>query len=178
MEGVKLEQGEHVILAARKHWLVYVGGALPYAIIALLPLAVLEFLAATAFPWAALIDLGHPLMRFGLGAWWLFVWLAAFSTFMHYFLDIWIVTNKRIIDVEQYDFFRREVTSIFLDRVEDATIDVTGFFHTLFGFGVITVQSAGAAERLTLPGVPNPAHIRNAIMDATSKYEKEKARHL
>src|SRR5262245_19377663 len=106
----------------------------------------------TSFPWAIAIDLGHPLMRFALGAWWLFTWLAAFSTFMHSCLDIWVVTNKRIIDVEQHDFFRREVTSLYLDRIEDVTIDVTGFFHTLFGFGLITVQSAGAKDRLELPG--------------------------
>lgn len=177
MEGVRLDLDEHVLIAARKHWLIYVGGAIPYAALAILPVFVLEILGSSAFPFAALIDTSHPLMRFALGAWWLFVWLAAFATFMHYYLDIWVVTNKRIIDVEQHDFFHREVTSIFLDRVEDATIDVTGFFHTLFGFGTITVQSAGAAEKLTLPGVPDPAHIRNVVMREVEKFEKERAKH-
>lgn len=175
MEELELQPGEHILIAVRKHWIVYVGGAIPYAVFAYLPVLALNFLEnseiTSGASWAAQATLENPILVFVLGAFWLFVWLAAFSDFMRYFLDIWIITNKRIIDVEQHDFFQREVTSLFLDRVEDVTMDVTGFFHTLIGFGTITAQSAGATEKITLPGVPNPRHIRDVLMQQVDKFE-------
>jgi len=177
MEELQLQSGEHILVAVRKHWLIYVGSAIPFAIFAYLPVLLLNFLATSSFtasaPWASMLTLDNPWVAFVLGAWWLFVWMGAFSAFMHYFLDIWIITNKRIIDVEQHDFFQREVTSLFLDRVEDVTMDVTGFFHTLFGFGNLMVQSAGAADRTELPGISNPKHVRDLLMKEIEKFEKQ-----
>ncbi|MBY0111121.1 PH domain-containing protein [Patescibacteria group bacterium] len=175
MEELHLQPGEHILASIRKHWLVYVGGAIPYAVFAYLPVIVIELFARNDLlsqsGAAVYVSYENPWILFVLGIWWLFVWMAAFSDFMRYFLDVWIITNKRIIDVEQHDFFSREVTSLFLDRVEDVTMDVTGFFHTLFGFGTITAQSAGATEKITLPGIGNPKHVRDLLMEQVHKFE-------
>lgn len=177
MEDLKLQPGEHILIAVRKHWLVYVGGAIPYLFLAYLPVLIIDLVAWSEFSgaaWASQLTIENPLVAFAVGIWWLFVWMGAFSSFMRYYLDVWIITNKRIIDVEQVDFFNREVTSLFLDRVEDVTMDVTGFFHTLFGFGTITAQSAGATEKITLPGIGYPRHVRDVLMQEIAKYEEKK----
>ena len=175
MEDLKLQPGEHILVAARKHWLVYVGGAIPYAVFAYLPVLILNFIGGSDIfanaPWIDMISTENPWVAFVLGVYWLFVWMAAFSDFMRYFLDIWIITNKRIIDVEQHNFFDREVTSLFLDRVEDVTMEQIGFFHTLLGFGTVTAQSAGATEKITLPGIGSPKHIRDVLMEHVAKFE-------
>lgn len=180
MEDLVLQPGEHVLMAVRKHWLVYLGGAIPFAVFAYIPVLALDLLARSPFmeaAWAGYFTYENPLVLFVLGIWWLFVWMAAFSNFMRYFLDVWIVTNKRIVDVEQIDFFSREVTSVYLDHVEDVTIHETGFFHTLFGFGTLMVQSAGAADRIELPGIAYPKHVRDVLMRQAGKFE-ERPQHV
>lgn len=181
MEELHLQPGEHILAAIRKHWLIYVGGVIPYIVFAYLPILIIDFVMRAAFfenaPWLGYVSYENPWITFVVGIWWLFVWMAAFSSFMRYFLDVWIITNKRIIDVEQHDFFNREVTSLFLDRIEDVTMDVTGFFHTLFGFGTITAQSAGATEKITLPGIDNPKHVRDLLMEQIHKFE-DKPQHV
>ncbi|MBP9816853.1 MAG: PH domain-containing protein [Candidatus Pacebacteria bacterium] len=180
MEDLHLQPGEHVLMAVRKHWLIYVGAAIPFAVFAYLPVLALELFAKSPFvttPWAHYVSLENPWILFVLGAWWLFVWMGAFSNFMRYFLDVWIITNKRIIDVEQIDFFSREVTSLFLDHIEDVTVHETGFFHTLFGFGNLMVQSAGAADRTELPGISHPKDVRDLLMHQAGKFE-ERPQHV
>lgn len=175
MEELVLQRGEHIVLAVRKHWLVYVGGFIPYLVLAWIPdLAISWLTQASSAPWAAAFTYDNPWVRFIVGVYWLFVWMAAMSDFMRYYLDIWIITNKRIIDVEQEDFFHREVSSLFLDHVEDVEVMQRGFFHTLFGFGTIFVQSAGAAEKTMMPGVPDPKHIRDTLMHQILEFEQKK----
>ena len=101
MEELHLQPDEHILKSIRKHWLVYVGGAIPYAVFAYLPVLVVEmlgrFTVLSASPMGSVITYDNPWVLFVLGIWWLFVWMAAFSDFMRYYLDVWIITNKRII---------------------------------------------------------------------------------
>jgi len=39
MKEFELEPGEHVVQEARKHWFIFLGELLPYAIIAVIPFA-------------------------------------------------------------------------------------------------------------------------------------------
>lgn len=173
MKEFELEPGEHVVRQARKHWLLFLGELLPYAILAVLPLALpkLMLLVPPLASYGAALDAHQPLIRATLGVWLLLVWTAAWGAFTRYFLNAWVLTNRRIVDIKQRAYFSREVSSVLLNRVQDVTTDVSGVLPSLLGFGTIRVQSAGEDAEFMMRGIPRPEQMRDIIL----KYVAEKA---
>jgi|JI8StandDraft_1071087.scaffolds.fasta_scaffold16303_5 hypothetical protein len=169
MDDIVLQQNEKVLLVLRKHWLVFVFNLIPFVLLSLLPIVFIIALSNPAFQLPSSIDsfisFDHVWVRFVIGIYWLFVWLEAFSNFIRFYFDIWIVTNLRIIDVEQHDFFDREVNSLFINSVEDITVEETGLLETFFHYGDIYIQTAGSRERTVFPSLPNPLKVRNLVME-------------
>ncbi|HEX7651686.1 MAG TPA: PH domain-containing protein [Candidatus Paceibacterota bacterium] len=165
MEEFELEPGERVIRSIRKHWIIFALRLLPYALLGVLPLALPAVVAALSNAVPAFADIGpNPLWQFALGMWWLFLWIGAFNTFVRYYLDQWVITTTRIVDIHQYGFFNRRVSSFLLDRVQDVTTSVDGFLATMVGFGTLNAETAGRDEQFQMMGVANPEGLRDLIM--------------
>ncbi len=166
MKEFELEPDEHVVLQTRKHWFLFIAELLPYAILSVIPFALPKILpfAPPLAPYAGFFDYTNPSMRIALGIWLLVSWTSAWSVFTRYFLNAWILTNHRIVDIKQRRFFSREVSSLFLSRVQDVTTDVTGVISSLLNIGDINVQSAGATEKFYMHGIPLPERMRDLIL--------------
>jgi hypothetical protein len=63
-----------------------------------------------------------------------------FITWIDYYFDVWIITNERIINIEQKNLFIRTTSEVTLTRVQDVTATIGGFFPTLLDFGDVLVQ--------------------------------------
>ncbi|HET9641410.1 MAG TPA: PH domain-containing protein [Candidatus Paceibacterota bacterium] len=166
MKEFDLAPGEHVVLEVRKHWFLFVLELLPYAIVAIIPFSLpkLLLLAPNLAPYAGYFDYNAETMRVLLGLWLLTAWTAAWGAFTRYFLNLWILTNDRIVEVKQRRFFSHEVSSLVLSRVQDVTTDIEGVLPSLLGIGTIKVQSAGAEVDFIMQGIPRPEEMRNLIM--------------
>lgn len=141
---LSLTEGETILLTMRRHWIVFAGPTTVFFIMLLTP--PLLFLAARAyFPILAapnvkpVADFFLALYLTGLLVYLLVVWL-------DYYLDVWIITSERIIDIEQKTLFHREISEISLDRVQNVTVEVPGFTATVLKFGNMKIQTAGAGE--------------------------------
>ncbi len=166
MKEFELEPGEHVVRETRKHWFLFLTELLPYAIIAVIPFALPKILvlAPPMASYAALFDYHEPLMRAALGIWLLITWTSAWGSFTRYFLNAWILTNKRIVEIKQRRYFSRGVSSLFLSRVQDVTTDVTGVLPSLLGIGDIKVQTAAEDIEFIMHGIPRPEQMRDIIL--------------
>lgn len=175
MKEFELEPGEHVVREARKHWFLFVAGLLPYAILLVLPFALpnLLMLVPGFAPYAAYVEYSSPVGRALLGAWLLIVWTGAWSAFTSYFLDVWVLTSKRLVDIDQKGYFSRQVSSLLLSRVQDVTISVKGVIPSLLGIGNINVQSAGAKDEFTMHGIPRPEQMRDLILKYVADNPKD-----
>ena len=173
MKEFELEPGEHIVWQTRKHWLIFVMGLLPYAILAIIPFALsglLEFAPPLA-PYASWFEYSTPIARAALGVWLLIIWMGAWAAFTRYYLSEWVLTNERLVDVDQRAFFSRNVASLLLPRVEDVTTDVHGVLFSLLGAGNIQVQSAGATAEFQMRGIPEPEKMRDLILKYTPVHE-------
>lgn len=92
-------------------------------------------------------------------------------TLTMYVMDIWIVTNQRIIDSTQQGFFNRTISEISLGNIQDMTTSITGLVPTTMNFGDVEVQSAGAVEHFRFRQVPNPQNIKDIISKAVADYK-------
>lgn len=171
MEEFQLEAGERVTRTVRKHWFVFLGMLFPFIFLALLPL-----ILPPVFTWAtrAYPDFGvllgsfsvaQPFIRLGLGVWWFILWIGAFNSFTSYFLNVWVITTHRIVEIHQYGFFNRKVSSFLLIRVQDVTTTVDGFFADILGYGCVRVETAGTeSSKFVMDGVADPVGMRDLIM--------------
>ncbi len=95
----------------------------------------------------------------------LFVFYTAFLTWTHYYLDSYIVTNQRVLTIDQIDFFHRKVSEADIGNVQDIEVIVNGFFASILNFGDVRVQTAGADQKiLFFDDVPYPYKAKDIIL--------------
>ena len=103
----------------------------------------------------------------------LYAWLFLFQNFVDYALDIWIVTNRRILNIEQRGLFGRTVSELRLYRIQDVTATINGFIQTVFDYGDIEIQTAGENQRFIFESVPHPNAITKTILEYAEQDRKE-----
>jgi len=109
----------------------------------------------------------------------IFIFYTAFLTWTHYYLDAYIVTNQRVLTIDQIDFFHRKVSEADIGNVQDIEVVVQGFFANTLNFGDVRVQTAGADQRiLFLDNIPYPYKAKDIILqfaEANRKVELHNA---
>lgn len=158
---IPLEDGEEIVLKVHRHWLFIV----THVVVLLL------FIAAPA-------ALGPLLERIGAirfvgpdSAWlvcwvlWVLIgWVMFWQFWTTYYMDVWVVTSRRIIDIDYKRLFDRDIAILRLDRVQDVTTRVTGIIGTLLKFGSVQVQSAGSDREFVINQIAHPERLRDAII--------------
>lgn len=159
---------EKIYLVTRRHWFF-----LARRIIIVLLFAALyaffihqgpEFLPGLfEGEWAVAVALFSKLFMLGLLFTVLIIWVL-------YYVNMQIVTNMRIVDVDQISLFSRTVSELNIKNLQDVTSESQGLFATLFGFGTVYIQTAGVQSRFEFEQVPHPEEIKKLLLDL---YEKE-----
>ncbi len=168
-DALHLDPGEHVILEVRKHWIVFAGHGVGLFISAMLPFIVYTLVQTFVPSFIASIKLpgnSAALFLFFYSLWLLFLWLSFFVAWTTYYLDVWYVTEKRIIAVDQKELFDRNISNLRFDKIQDVTINVDGLIPTMLHFGNIKVQTASEDEAdFMIDTVRNPDEVRRIIFN-------------
>lgn len=158
---LQLQSGEKILTSVRKHWFVVLRTAVVFAVLVLIPpiaLTLLPFVTANFNP-----EIIEPLVNFFLSLYMVTLFLFLFLFWMDYYLDMWVITDLRIIAIEQKGLFRREISEIPLSRVQDITIEIHGIIETFLKFGTIRIQTAGERE-FTIDNIPRLYEIKDIIL--------------
>jgi len=171
-----LQEGEHIDIKAHKHWFLLFRDSFGIFIIYLLPFIVWKFLASQ--PGLSPVYLSTPingsLLVFLSSAWTLLIWAKFFAIWTDYYLDIWIVTSNRIINIDQRGLFNREVSTLRIERIQDVTYEINGIIATVLGFGDVHVQTAGETDEFLIKGIKNPEYIKKKILGHIDTKTKER----
>ncbi|MBI4257101.1 PH domain-containing protein [Candidatus Uhrbacteria bacterium] len=163
---------EHVILFLRRHWFALLAIAAAFLLLVGIPLVGGWYFLDTVERWIAHPIMG-PLLIVLSSIYVLSIWLFAFLEFTDYYLDTWIITNERIINIEQEGLFNRTASELDLAAVQDATAEIRGILQTLFTFGQVYVQTAGEKGRFHFKNIDNPENVKELI---TRLVEEDKKR--
>jgi len=168
---IKQKTYETIKYFLRQHPLLFVPTVAMFAVLACIPVAV-YFLISTLFP-----DLivSTPIQAVGiLGAsiYYLSIYLFFYSQFIEFYLDIWIVTNDRIVDIEQQGLFARTISELDLYRIQDVTTEVNGFFATMLHFGNVIIKTASSTTHIVFRNVSHPNEIRQALIQLAEEDRK------
>jgi len=167
---------EQVVLFLRRHWFIFFIHLLSVlgAIFGLVSLYFFFILTSGDFSQTEY----YNLLLFGESLGTLFIWNLFFILWLDFYLDAWIVTNERIINIDQKGFFNREISELKLTKIQDVTSEIIGVVPTLLNYGNIYVQTAGEKERFDFYQIPNPNEVKNAIVQLQEKERREEEREL
>jgi len=169
-------ENEEIKLVLRKHLIVLLPHFVYISLMFLLPVVFYIIIVPTAFP--AFLNAPYDklfilltLIYYG------FIWIITFTVWVDYYLDVWIITNERLLDIEQIGFFNRVVSELDFKRIQDITSRVHGILPTMFGFGNIHIQTAAEESKFDLKTIPHPVTVRREITKLY-KAAKEKDRFI
>jgi len=164
--------GEKTIKILRRDFFILFKKVLFLILLILLPLI---FFRIMIFSYPGLVagPISYPVIVILGSSYYLFIWLFFFFSFIDYYLDVWIITNERIIDVQQKGFFARTISEQRLYRVQDVTSEVHGFFPTVLKYGDVHVQTAGSKQRFFFHQVPHSEKIRDTIIKLVENNKKK-----
>lgn len=168
--------GEKIVKIIRKDLFILFKKAVLILLLIVLPVLVV-WLMLNLFPNLLSGELAYPLLLLAVSAYVLFVWLFFFFSFIDYYLDVWLITSERIIDVRQEGFFSRTVAELKLSQIQDVASELEGFFQHLFKFGNVYVQTAGTTQRFAFRQIPNPEKVRDVIIKLAEQNKEQHKSH-
>jgi hypothetical protein len=175
-EKIELEPNEQVLRVVRKHWFVIVAELFGGIVFGLMPVFIIIVMLLIPNLPINLVEYTTYLI-YGLSGWLLITTLGLFMTWTHYYLDLWIITDRRIIVIDQIHFFNRKVSIFRLERLQDIKVSINGVLATFLNFGTLRAQTASAAEsNFMTTGLPDPRELQSLIQKAMDERLKELGR--
>jgi len=168
-EIFSVQPDEKVILKFRKHWFIFVKDSIGTILATFIPFIVYIFLTATGYIPPTYES--PSFVTFISALWLLIVWCALAVIWTDYYLDVWIVTDHRIVNMNQKGLFDRDTTTWRLDRVQEVTIGVKNILQTLLHYGSIEVQTSGPVdEYAVIYGIRDPEIIQQTITKEVDRF--------
>ncbi len=170
-ERIQLEPDEKLLKTVRKHWFIITVELVAAAFMLIIPFVLLllwSVLPEEFFTYTNLNLSDHSAMiTFFLAGWSILSLMTAFATWTHYYLDLWIITDRRIIVVDQIHFFNRSVSIFRLERLQDIEFSIKGLIPTFLNFGSLHAQTASNNEsNFSSRGLPDPRGLQALIQKA------------
>lgn len=104
----------------------------------------------------------------------IFVTIYGFIRWFVYTNDIYILTNERVINIDQGGFFNRRVTEAELANILNVSYEIKGPIKSFLNFGDISIDTSGSDRNfLVLENIENPHFIQEKIV-AQQKKAQEK----
>ncbi len=149
---LQLKDREEVRHVTRRHVLTM----FPPLLLALVLIVAPFFLMFPLFAWGIFgVALFFVAVLLGIGT--------ALRTLLLWDADILIVTNLRLVDVDQRGVFARSVSESPLDAIQDVSWSRSGIVQTVFRMGNIKVQTAGATVNIEAKDIPHVETVHELI---------------
>lgn len=154
---------EKIVIAKRKHPIIPIIASLGILIISLFANAFLiyAFTITSQSLWLAFSFILITSM---------FTNLAISKTIIDWYYHIYIVTNRKILEVRCIPFFSDMIDDVFLDQVRTTEVDtiIPSFIHELLDIGSVTVafDRPSHDEVYTLSNIKNPRETASFLADS------------
>lgn len=149
---------EKVVMMRRRHpWVLARTG---WVIIAVVVIILIAFLI-----WGASL-ISSVVLIVGL----IFAAIYAVIRWLIYTNDFFILTDQRIISVEQKGLFSRRVSETELENIYSLAYEIKGFMASMLNFGSIKVSTVGdEISMIELQNVENPHFVHEKIVGLQKK---------
>lgn len=160
---IKQKPYEHIEYILHRHPLTFLPQIFLFLLLCSVPLMV-GYMIQSFAPGLLASQSTYALLVLFVSVYLLGVLLFLYTEFVLYYLDVWIVTNDRVVDIEQLGLFSRTISELDLYNIQDATSDVHGFFPTLFNYGVVTIKTASTNVNIIFRDIPHANKVREDLI--------------
>jgi hypothetical protein len=88
--------------------------------------------------------------------------------------DIFQLTDRFVIDIDRLPFgFSESKKQAALSNIQNVAAERPGFFPTLFNYGRVVIDTAGAKGDIVFEDVPNPGLIQGDIFRRLDEYRQQ-----
>jgi len=163
--------GEKILKVLHRHWFNILS---QFAVIFLMLVFLFgSYIFSSSF-YPAFSDQNiQTLMAFLRNLFFIFIWITIFLIWIDSYFDVWIVTDQRIVNIEQKGLFFRVVSDLKLEKIQDVTTDVHGVIPTFLNYGDLSVQTAAERERFIFRNIPDPYSVKDLIMKLQNRAEQQ-----
>jgi small-conductance mechanosensitive channel len=157
---------EYILLFLRQHKIVLVPPIFWTLVLAMVP-PILGWLIHLGTISGFTVNFGIPVSIWSaLTIFWYF-WIFAylFQSFLSWYFNVYVMTNERLIDFDFSGVLAHGADETNLTNIETAESAIGGLWGTVFNMGIITVRTAADKNNFTLDNIPDPARVRDFIMD-------------
>ena len=174
-QRIHLEEGEEIIKVMRKHWFILLTKTIGPVILLFLPLVVYVAVGLASDVFVDILASVEPvehvlaLSIFATSFWTLLMWVGIWNGWTDYYLDMWTITNRRVIAIDQRGLFKRHIASFRYERLQDVDIEINGIIATFLDFGTLEAATAGHdddANEFRFVGAPKPRETKAVILRA------------
>jgi hypothetical protein len=152
-----LDDDESIVYVAHTHWFFAIKGLFLPTLV-LIGLGVLAYEMPTKY-----MFYGTGIAALAAAVWW-------FSSFLDYFLDVWLITNMGVIDLEWKGWFHRTSARVLYSDMEGLTYEIKGIIATILGYGDVTLQKISTGSTVTMLYVPRPRAVESTVLKAMETY--------
>lgn len=169
--NIRYISGEYTVKYIQRSLYVLVAHLIPPVGVALLLFPIM-LLVPAYFGW---------LVNPWLGWWWLITGLGmlacviyAFLMYANYIDDVYILTNRRIIEIQRFFiFFAENNLEVEYSKIRDIQVKVNNVVQRGLDVGDVYIETPGTNPDLTLSTVDNPFILQDEILGIRSHKEKE-----
>ena len=154
---------EKIIIAKRKHPLIPIVISMSILFIGLFATTLLTYFLITILQSLAL-TVSSALLILTL------ISLAISKTIVDWYYHLYIITNRKILEVKCIPFFSDTIDDVFLDQVRTTEVDtvIPSFIHELLDIGSVTVafDRPSHDEVYTLANIKDPRETASFLADS------------
>lgn len=161
---------ERIIVFMRRHWTVFLSHVSFTILLAILFAGAIVALGYF-FPELTQGETGRIIQILSV-MFLMFLLLFLFIGWVDYYLDVFIVTTSRIVQIKQNALFNRNVSELSLTEIQDVSTKIVGVIPTFLKYGTLLIQTAGAIELFQFLKLSHPEKISDIVINLRDQYNR------
>ena len=164
---------EKVVLLLRHHWVTNVPWLLITLVMVMLPPVLLILDIAFGLSFTKQVPANYQ--KVAVIIWYMISSGYAFASFLSWFFNVSIVTNRRIVDVDYWGVLFHAISDCHLSQIQDITHDIQGAAEIFFNYGDVYVQTAAEVGQFEFTSIPRPHWVHQKIAELVERAKSYKA---
>jgi len=149
---------EEVDIVINRHWIVFL----------ILVLYTIVWVSVTTTIFS--IFWGQMWVYIFMVLFWMLFLLFLYIEWLNHELDMFIITNNRIIWLDQVSFLNRTISECNLWQVQEVNASTKWILANLLNFWTVTIQTAWNISNFEMTYVPNAIQTSRQILNAVDSY--------
>ena len=99
----------------------------------------------------------------------LLILIIVFEGFLNWYFNATLITDEKVVDIDFEHLLYKGVDLAPLSKIEESDSVTAGIVGTIFNFGNVSVQTAGANVAIEMKNIPHAAQVADIILDLAGK---------